>query len=341
MSVIDRIRAAWSSATRSRGRTAVAAAGAIGALAVGVGFSLAVNALRGEDLGQAAAATTDVTVEASASAADATPTPEPTATALATPTEPTPTPTPTPTLTPSPTATAVATAVPTPQPLSTAPSTAGCDEITIDDAGIVSVNGVRADDPWEDTYGEQMPMAILRVAARADGASGVTSCLEVDLPGIVVTGNLEICGDVVTQRLEPLPTPAPSEPGPTMPPRYGEPTISGVTISDRMLDVNSYPLLEVADVVDVPVCLEIASDSNDVYLNLSMAICETVLLADDGTLTVTVGGGDWSFTPEYVFDDEELLPIGQTVEAGLIIRNDRDDVIHLIELAVWTTPDCP
>jgi hypothetical protein len=315
----------------------VAVAGVIGALAVGVGFSLAVNALRGENVGQAPAATTHATSEASASAADATSTPELTATALPTTLQATPTPT----SAATPAATPVATAVPTPQPLPTAPPTTACDEITITDAGIVSVNGVRADDPMEDTYGEQMPMAILRLAARADGAPGVTGCLEVDLPGIVVSGHLEICGDVVTHRLEPLPTPTPSEPGPTMPPQYGEPTISGVAISDRMLDVNSYPLLEVADVAEVPACLEIASDSNDVYLNLSMTICETVLLAEEGALTVTVGDREWSFTPDYVFDGEELIPIGQAVEAGLMIRNYRDDVVHLIELAIWATPDCP
>lgn len=339
MRIADRLRAAWSSVTRSPRRTAVAVAGVIGALAVGVGFSLAVNAVRDGRVAERPAASADATADPSASV-DASRTLSPLATASPSVT-PSATPTATPTPTPTPTATPVPTPAPTPHAVPTVPATAACDEITMDASGAVYVNGVAVEDPWEDEYGEQMPMALLRLAARADGAPGATACLEVALPKVDVSGEIAICGDVLTQRLEPMPTPTPQEPEPTMPPQYGEPTISGVTISDRMLDVNSYPLLEVADVADVPACLEITSGSNDVYLTISLAVCATVLLADDGSLTITIGDQSWSFTPESVFDDEQLLPMGAPTDVGLIVRNFRDDVIHLIELAVWTTADCP
>jgi hypothetical protein len=326
MRVIDRIRAAWTALTRSPKRTAITVAGVLGSLIVGIGFSLAVNALRAADVGAAPSASADATVEPSASA-DPTPTGMPT---------PEPTPSPTAVVTPEPTA------VPTPQPVPTLPPVTGeCDEITVDVDGVIFVNGVRAEDPWGTEYGEQMPMALLRLAANAAGAPGTTVCLKVELPDVVVTGSLAICGEVMAHRLEPLPTPTPNEPGPTMPPGYAVPMISGVTIPDRMLDVNSYPLLDIADVVDAAACLEISASSNDVYVTVSMTICETVRLAEDGTLTVSVGDLEWSFVPEYVFDDAESLPIGQTVMAGLDIRNHKDDVIHLVEMSVWTNSDCP
>lgn len=342
MRVIDRIRAAWTALTRSPKRTAITVAGVLGSLIVGIGFSLAVNALRAADVGAAPSASADATVEPSASA-DPTPTLTPWETATPTSTA-TPTGMPTPEPTPSPTAvvTPEPTAVPTPQPVPTLPPVTGeCDEITVDVDGVIFVNGVRAEDPWGTEYGEQMPMALLRLAANAAGAPGTTVCLQVELPDVVVTGSLAICGEVMAHRLEPLPTPTPNEPGPTMPPGYAVPMISGVTIPDRMLDVNSYPLLDIADVVDAAACLEISASSNDVYVTVSMTICETVRLAEDGTLTVSVGDLEWSFVPEYVFDDAESLPIGQTVMAGLDIRNHKDDVIHLVEMSVWTNSDCP
>jgi hypothetical protein len=352
MRAIDRVRAGWYAIARSPRRTAVAAATVVGALAVGVGFSLAVNAMRDDGIGQPPSASPVARTEPSRSAeatpaltpwatpqlaATATPGATPTATALPA----TPEPTPVATVAATPVATSMATPIPTAHPLATLPPATGdCDEITIDRDGFVFVNGQRVEDPWEETYGEQMPMAVLRLAARATGATGATACLQVELTDVVVSGSLEICGDVVAQRLAPLPTPTPDEPGSTMPPRYGEPTIAGVPISDRMLDVDSYPMLDIADVVDVPVCLAVMAASNDVHLTFSVAICEMMRLAEDGSLTVNVGDQEWSFVPEYIFDDAGALPLGQRVEAGLDVRIFRDDVNHLIELAVWATSDC-
>lgn len=345
MRATDHLRAVWTSISASRGRSAAAVVGIVAALAVGVGFSLAVNGVREAGIGRPPIGSPSAVATATnLASADATPTLVPLGTlealATAVPASPEPTlavtPPPTPIVTPEPTPIA------TPRPLPTAPPTTGCDAITVDIDGVVYVNGERvADDPWEDEYGEQMPWSVMRLAARTAGAAGATACLEVELPAVIVSGSIEICGDVVSQRLEPLPTPTPANPGDPVAPRYGEPTISGVRISDRMLDVNSYPLLDLADVTEVPVCFHVAAASNDVHITFSMAICESMRLAEDGTMTVFVGDDEWSFAPEDVFDDAGALPIGETVSAGLDVRNYRDDVIHLVEMAVWVSPGCP
>ena len=348
MRAIDYLRAAWTSIRASRGRSAAAVGSIVAALAVGVGFSLAVNEVREAGIGRPLISSSSAVATATASASpDATPTlvssgtPEALATASAVPTTPEPTvaitPPPTPVATPAPTAIA------TPRPFPTAPPmTAGCDSITADSDGVVYVNGERVpDDPWEEEYGEQMPMGVMRLAARTAGASGATACLQVDLPAVSVSGSIEICGDVVSERLEPLPTPTPANPGDPLAPRYGEPTISGVRISDRTLSVHSYALLEIADAVDTPACFNVAALSNDVYITLSLAICEPVRLAADGTMIIYVGGDEYSVAPEYVFDEAGALPIGETVDAGLDVRAYHDDVIHLVEMALWASPPCP
>lgn len=192
--------------------------------------------------------------------------------------------------------------------------------------------------PWESEYGEQMPTAVLRLAARVDRASGADACLQVELPSVRVTGAIEICGDVVADRQAPMATPPPPQPAPTQPPTYGLPTIDGVVISDRMLDINSYPLLDVADVLGVPACMHVRAEANDVYVTLSLAVCASVHLDADGRLTIVHGSLEWGFEPEHL--NGETLVVGRTIEAGLDIRNVMDDVVHLIEMSVWVTPDC-
>lgn len=319
----------------------------VSALLFGFGFSLVVNAVRDADAASAPSASAIPTFEAwvppsETSKRTTSPASEPLSSASAAATSPSAQPTPTvaPGATPTdePAATPASTPAPPPSPQ---PVVGACADVVFGDDGTLLVDGEPVIDPWAVEYGEQMPMAILRLAARTDTVTAATDCLEVELPAVVVTGSIEICGDVVATRLEPEPTPVPAEPGPSMPPRYGEPTIAGVVISDRMLDINSYPLLDIADVVDAPACLHVASDANDVNVTLSLAICESARLDDDGTFTVFVGGREWSFAADYVFDDQEALPVGETVWAGLDLRNYRDDVRHLIEMAVWAQPGCP
>ena len=344
--MVSRIRAAWSTITASPRRTAAVAGIVVGALVVGIGFSIAVSGIRaGQQLGQAASATATATEQAPTASVAASPVATATATVTATPTAAT-------------TATAEATATagptlspPTPSPSPTPPVTVGpmptprvdgeCDTVTVDADGTVFVNGDVVVDTWSAEYGEQMPMAVLRLAARAAAASDSVACLQVVLPGPFITGVVEVCGDVVAQRMAPIETPAPPEPGPTMPPTYGEPTIGGVPITDRMLDVNSYPLLDIADVEDARACLHVQADANDVNITLSLAICASARLDPDGDLTIFVGDQEWTFTPEYVYDDSGALPIGSTAEVGLDIRNYKDDVIHLVEMGVWVSAGCP
>lgn len=326
---MNRIRAAWSTITGSPTRIAAVVGIVIGALVVGAGFSLAVDAIRDEDqVGQPASAMASASEQPSEA-----PTPSSTATA-----SPTPTPSPTATPTPSPTVTASHTSSPTP----TARPDGACDVVTVDTSGTVYVNGEEVpENAWEAEYGEQMPMAVLRLAARVGSAPGADACLEVELPSVTVSGVIDICGEVIADRQAPMETPPPPEPAPTMPPTYGLPTIDGVVISDRMLDVNSYPLLDIADVEDVPACLKVDADANDVHVTLSLAICASAQLDADGGLTIVEGGLEWGFEPEYLYDDDAALVVGGTVEVGLDIENHMDDVIHLIEMSVWVTPECP
>jgi hypothetical protein len=227
-----------------------------------------------------------------------------------------------------------------PPPTPTAPA-GGCDEVAVDEVGTVYVNGQVVEDPWSDEYGEQMPMAVLRLGGRAATSADAAVCLEVDLPGVIVTGSIEICGEVIADRQAPMETPAPPEPGPTMPPTYGLPTIGGVVISDRMLDVNSYPLLDIADVKNVSACLFVRADANDVYVTVSLTICSWVRLDADGTLTFFEGEQEWSFEPESLYDDAGVLVIGEAVQAGFDIWNHKDDVIHLVEKGGAVRPECP
>ena len=304
----------------------------IGALVVGVGFSLAVDAIRDDDrIGQPASEEATATDQASE-------VPSPTATAPASATaSATPTDSPAPTM--SPTATPAATPA-TPAP--TARPDDPCDVVTVDASGSLFVNGDAVpEDPWEAEYGEQMPTAVLRLAARAASAPGADVCLEVELPSVTVSGAIEICGEVVADRQAPMETPPPPGPAPTMPPTYGLPTVDGVEISDRMLDVNSYPLLDIADVEDVPACISVEADANDVFVTLTLAVCAPARLDANGTLTIAEGGLEWGFEPDYLHDDQDVLAAGTTVEAGLAIRNHLDDVIHLIEMTVRVTPECP
>lgn len=307
-----------------------------GTLVAGAGFSLAVDGIRGDQqLGPSASVAVSATDQPSAAPVRASPIPTATATATATAAAtpsaiaaaPTPSPPPTPSVTPPP--------VPTPS------FDGGCDDVTIDQQGTVYVNEEVVEDPWSADHGDQMPMAVLQLGARAAATSDADLCLQVDVPGLTVTGFVEICGEVIAERLAPLQTPAPPAPGPTMPPTYGEPTIDGVQIPDPMLDINSYPLLEIADVEDVPACFHVQADPNDVSVVLSLAICPSARLGLDGDLTIFVGDEDWTFRPEYVYDDHEALVIGETVDAGLDIRNYLDDVRDLVEMGVWVTPGCP
>lgn len=85
---------------------------------------------------------------------------------------------------------------PTPMPTTLptpASAVARCATVTSDANGTVLVDGERVEDPWGSEYGEQMPMAVLRLAARASGVSGATACLEMELPDVIVTGNIEVC----------------------------------------------------------------------------------------------------------------------------------------------------
>jgi hypothetical protein len=145
-------------------------------------------------------------------------------------------------------------------------------------------------------------------------------CLQTVLPSVVVSGDVEICGDVIAD---------------------GQPTINGVEIPDRMLDVNSYPLLDIADVEDVSACLHVHADANDFGVTLSLAICPSARIGSGGDLTIFAGDEEWTFEPEYVYDDHGALVMGETVDVGLEIRNYKDDVIHLVEMSVWVTPGCP
>ena len=211
----------------------------------------------------------------------------------------------------------------------------------MDQQGTVYVNGEAVEYPYSEEYGEQMPMAVLRLGARAAVLSDAEVCLQAELPAVIVSGDIEVCGEVLADRQAPIETPPPAEPGPTMPPTYGPPTIDGVQISDRMLDVNSYPLLDIADVEDVPACLHVHAAANDVWTTLSLAICPSARLGSDGELTIFVDDQEWTFSPEYVYDEQGALVVGETVSAGLDIRNYLDDVTHLIEMGVWVTPGCP
>ena len=334
---MNRIRAAWSTITASPRRIAAVAGIVIGALVVGVGFSLAVDAIRGDDqIGQPASAAASASQQSSE-------VPSPTATATATASatataEESPTPTPSAPPAPTPSATATPPAAPTPTP--TARLDGPCDVVTVDASGTVYVNGDEVpEDPFEAEYGEQMPTAVLRLAARAASSADADVCLEVELPSVTVTGVIDICGEVVADRQAPMETPPPPEPGPTMPPTYGLPSIDGVVISDRMLDVNSYALLDIADVADVPACISVQADANDVFVTISLAMCASAQLDADGGLTIFEGGLEWGFEPEYLYDDDALVA-GGTVEVGLNIENRLDDVIHLIEMSVWATPEC-
>lgn len=217
-----------------------------------------------------------------------------------------------------------------------------CDDVTEDEQGTVYVNGEAVEeDPWLHEYGEQMPRTVLRLGARAAATSDSIACLQVELPEVIVSGFIEICGPATAERMAPFETPPAPNPGPTMPPTYGVSTINGVEIPERITDANSVLLLDIADVEDVPACFYVQADANDVYVTLSLAVCTTAQLETDGTLTLSVGDLDWPFLPEYVYDDLGALVVGQAVEVGLDIRNYRDDVIHLVEMAVWATPGCP
>jgi hypothetical protein len=210
-----------------------------------------------------------------------------------------------------------------------------------DEQGALYVNGDRVEDPWSGEYGEQMPMAVIRLGARAAAAPDGTVCLQVDLPGVIVRGVIDLCGPAVADRMAPLETPPPSEPEPTMPPTYGEPSIDGAHIPDRLLDVNSYPLLDIADVENVPACFRVQADANDVHATLSLALCMAARWDAADNLTLIAGDEEWTFAPEDVYDESGALIVDDTVEVGLEIVNHKDDVIHLIEMAVWVTPDCP
>ena len=311
----------------------------IGALVVGVGFSLAVDAIRDDEpVGQPPSAA-PATVRPSEVPETASPLPSATTTASVSPTD---------TPTPAPTATVSVTTTPSPSPTvaaSPTPTAAarGCDVVTVDGSGTLYVNGEAVPgDPWEAEYGEQMPTAVLRLAVRASSASGAEVCLDVELPKVTVTGELEICGDVTADRQAPMETPPPPQPAPTQPLSYGLPSIDGVVISDRMLDINSYPLLDIADVEDVPVCLLVEADANDVQVTLSLAICASAQLDAGGVLRIFDGDMEWSFEPADLVDEDDALAVGAPpVEAGLDIRNHLDDVIHLIEMRVRVVAECP
>ena len=217
-----------------------------------------------------------------------------------------------------------------------------CDDVTEDEHGTLYVNGEAVEeDPWLREFGEQTPRTVLRLGARAAAASDSIACLEVELPEVIVSGFIEICGPATAERMAPFETPPAPNPGPTMPPTYGTSTINGVHLPERIIDSNSVSLLDVADVEDVPVCYYVQADTNDVYVTLSMAVCMSARMDTDGTLTLSVGDLDWPFLPDYVYDDLGALAVGKTVEASLDIRNHLDDVIHLVEMAVWATPGCP
>jgi hypothetical protein len=336
---VDRIRAAWSTITASPRRIAAVAGIVVGALVVGVGFSLAVDAIRdGEQVGESPSAAASASVRPSE-------VPSPTATSAATATaivSPTPTASASPTLapTPSPTPTATPSATPTPTP--TPKPQGDCDVVTVDASGTLYVNGEEVpDDPSAEEYGEQMPMAVLRLAARAASATGADLCLQVELPSVTVAGFIDICGEVVAERGAPMETPPPPEPAPTQPPTYGLPMIDGVVISDRMLDINSYPLLDLADELDVPACIEVQADANDVVVTVSLEACASARLKADGGLAVIEGELEWNFEPESLADDDEALVVGEAVEVGLDFRNVMDDGIHLIELSVIVQAECP
>ena len=210
-----------------------------------------------------------------------------------------------------------------------------------DASGTLYVNGEEVpEDPWEDEYGEQMPTAVLRLAARA-GSAGADLCLEVELPSVTVTGFIDISGEVVAARGAPMETPPPPEPAPTQPPTYGLPMIDGVVISDPMLDINSYPLVDLADVLEVPACIEVQADANDVVITVSLEVCASARLETDGGLAVLHGELEWNFEPESLEDHDEALAVGEAVEVGLDFRNVMDDGIHLIELGVTVEGDCP
>lgn len=214
--------------------------------------------------------------------------------------------------------------------------------MTVDASGTLYVNGEEVpDDPSAEEYGEQMPMAVLRLAARAASATGADLCLQVELPSVTVAGFIDICGEVVAERGAPMETPPPPEPAPTQPPTYGLPMIDGVVISDRMLDINSYPLLDLADELDVPACIEVQADANDVVVTVSLEACASARLDADGVLSVLEGELEWNFEPESLADDDEALVVGEAVEVGLDFRNVMDDGIHLIELSVIVQAECP
>lgn len=339
---MNRIRSAWSTLTASPRLIAAAAGIVVSAVVVGVGFSLALDGIREErPSGQAASAapraTDQPTVSPSASPTPTAPMVVATATATSTTTataKPTPSPVaPTPSPRPTPAV--------TPPPPPTSSLDGGCHDVTVDQQGTVYVNGEAVEYPYSEEYGEQMPLAVLRLGARAAALSDAEVCLQAELPAVIVSGDIEVCGEVLADRQAPIETPPPAEPGPTMPPTYGPPTIDGVEISDRMLDVNSYPLLDIADVDDVSACLHVHAATNDVWVTLSLAICASSRLGSNGDLTIFVGDQEWSFSPEYVYDEQGALVVGETVSAGLDIRNYLDDVTHLIEMGVWVTPGCP
>ena len=323
---MNRIRTAWSTISASPKRIAATVGVVAGALIVGLGFSLGVDAIRGDqNVGQRPSVAASPTGQPSSApvtaspwpttSAVADPTPSATATASASP-RPSPSATvPAPRPSPPPTPSATPSSTPT-------PGVGGdCDEVMVDELGAVYVKGELVEDPWSSEYGEQMPMAVLRLGARAAASTlDAEVCLEVELPGVIVTGVVELCGEVIAD---------------------GQPTIAGVEIPDRMLDVNSYPLLDIADVEDVPACLHVQADANDVHVTLSMAICQPARLGSGGELTILAGDRAWTFAPEYVYDDDGALVMGEIVDVGLDIRNYKDDVIHLVEMAVWVTPGCP
>lgn len=214
--------------------------------------------------------------------------------------------------------------------------------MTADGSGTLYVNGEEVpEDPWASEYGEQMPTAVLRLAVRAASATGADLCLEVELPSVTVSGFIDICGEVVAERGAPMETPPPPEPAPTQPPTYGLPMIDGVVISDRMLDINSYPLLDLADELEVPACIEVEADANDVVVTTSLQACASARLETDGVLTVIDGDLEWNFEPESLEDDDDALVAGEAVEVGLDFTNVMDDGIHLIELSVTVEADCP
>jgi hypothetical protein len=213
-----------------------------------------------------------------------------------------------------------------------------CDEVTPDADGTVLVNGVAVNPAYRSDHDRySMRVAVLDLAAGASSTGG-DQCLQVQFaPDFIVSGYVALCGEVISERWMPMETPVPDG---FVAPRDDQPTVNGVVIPDRVLDVNSYPVLHAAAEAGVPACVHVTAASNDVWIDIPVSFCETALLHTDGSLSLLIGEDEVLLFPEEVYDPDAVLMLGRPTDVGLEIHTHMDDVVHWARMWISVVRDC-